>query len=344
MSCSLSAPRIYYTDWKCPANKSEVSACKPGYRDAGIEKVDPRPSGGFCFGDFFETTYGYHRKCIEEPAYIKNMSLEQKVRCCTGQTSLYSECPVNSSGKPVLCPQSSNCDSIIREWCSKTHGGDSSKVSQLESEIKKIKDDILLNPYKESIGPDPRLTQIETKKGEIVKYAGKGGPDDPNCGCALPASYYATSNMFGPIECIDKRCTNPQAYKLSTQIGTTCAITNCVAGNLNLSASELANIDNVKIEQDCGTSYLNQLRKESTSTSTNYTSLPINGTGVGDVIKKVLVYGLILVVIGVAVFLVVRYLRYKKVVKNFGNFIPSAPPLYARKKMKNKRTKKLKSN
>jgi len=79
--------------------------------------------------------------------------------------------------------------------------------------------------------------------------------DNPICGCALPASEYEKSKLFGPPECVDKRCaTNPKAHRLSFQKNPTCNITNCVIGDIDVAAGN-SNIDISAIKQYCGNRY-----------------------------------------------------------------------------------------
>jgi hypothetical protein len=80
--------------------------------------------------------------------------------------------------------------------------------------------------------------------------------DNPICGCALPASQYQDSKLFGPPECVDKRCaTNPKAHRLSYQKNPTCNITNCVIGDIDISGSGAGNIDIEAIKQQCGNKF-----------------------------------------------------------------------------------------
>lgn len=75
----------------------------------------------------------------------------------------------------------------------------------------------------------------------------------PICGCSLPASQYKETNLFGPPECVDKRCANnPAAHRLDFQKNPTCNITNCVIGDFNANAKEKSNIDVSLIQQNCG--------------------------------------------------------------------------------------------
>ena len=309
MSCNLSAPSTWTSPVRCV--EKDVASCPVGYTSTGLHKT--KTSGGYCFGDtVWGKTNRHYRTCEKNPPTVNSMTLEQKLNCCLGKSTSFNDCPRSSDGKAILCPQSSQCDSVILEWCAKEHGGDPVKIKQIQSEIDSLEDSLALDPPK---GIDSRLTELNAKKEEIKKYQPKGGPNDPLCGCALPKSYYK-GEMFGPIECIDKRCTNPEAYKLSTQVGTTCAVTNCVTGDITLTAEDMANIDNFKLEQDCGVEFIESLRQQAgqTTTTTTTTSSSKNGTGNGTGFDmNILLYiGIALVVILIIVILVYSFRRTKK--------------------------------
>lgn len=272
MSYSLNSAGTYNTPIRC--RQSDVAQCD--YKEIAMKSTYGGPS--YCFGDFAEKKHRWYRVCEKRPTPLGTMSLEDKVKCCSGQYNSYANCPVGSDGKPLLVPNTPICDAVVKEWCMTTHGGNPEKLLQLDKEIKDLENNILLNPNN-STTIDSRLITLDTKREERKKYLPKGGSDDPLCGCALPQSYYAASTLFGPVECIDKRCTNPEAYKLSTQIGTTCAITNCVTGNLNLTANDFAVIDNVKIDQDCGTDYTKNLINGTGSSPNN----PVADEGVNPI-------------------------------------------------------------
>ena len=78
------------------------------------------------------------------------------------------------------------------------------------------------------------------------------GMRDPACGCLLPQSEYEGTQLFGPPECVDKRCaSNPQAYQTERQRNRVCNITNCVIGG-DLSIEGENNLDTEIIAQQCG--------------------------------------------------------------------------------------------
>lgn len=77
--------------------------------------------------------------------------------------------------------------------------------------------------------------------------------NNPICGCSLPADQYEETKLFGPPECVDKRCAGtPAAHRLDYQKNPTCNITNCVIGDFNAKASDRSNIDVSLIKQECG--------------------------------------------------------------------------------------------
>lgn len=92
----------------------------------------------------------------------------------------------------------------------------------------------------------------------MLEYC-KNRPNDPLCGCALDTKYYGALKTIGPIQCVDKRCTNPTAYKLSTQ-KEPCNLTQCIVGDITLNAEDMANIDDFALAQNCGQDFLNKLQ------------------------------------------------------------------------------------
>lgn len=96
----------------------------------------------------------------------------------------------------------------------------------------------------------------QTCDAEILKYCSNPvNFDNPICGCSLPTSEYQQSKLFGPPECVDKRCaTNPAAHRLSFQKNPTCNITNCVIGDVDIAAGN-SNVDIGFIKQQCGGDY-----------------------------------------------------------------------------------------
>lgn len=87
----------------------------------------------------------------------------------------------------------------------------------------------------------------------------------PECGCLLPQSAYEETKLYGPPECVDKRCAgNPQAYQTERQRNRVCEITNCViGGDLSIEAEE--NLDTEIIAQECGPRFKDLREKGKTS-------------------------------------------------------------------------------
>ncbi|AQN68520.1 hypothetical protein [Saudi moumouvirus] len=83
----------------------------------------------------------------------------------------------------------------------------------------------------------------------LTNYCAQVTTSDPRCGCILPASFYATSGLVGPPECIDDRCVNTNSYRKSTQCKPNCNIINCVINANDIAGS---NIDKIIFEQKCG--------------------------------------------------------------------------------------------
>ena len=102
----------------------------------------------------------------------------------------------------------------------------------------------------------------------------KDRPDDPLCGCALDAKHYGALKTIGPLQCVDKRCTNPAAYKLTSQ-REPCNLTQCIVGDITLSAEDLANIDDFALSQNCGEDFLKKLEEQGKESETAPTE---NGT------------------------------------------------------------------
>lgn len=94
----------------------------------------------------------------------------------------------------------------------------------------------------------------------------KNRPDDPNCGCALDDKYYGALKTIGPLQCIDKRCTNPSAYKLTSQKDS-CNLTQCIVGDVTLTADDMANIDDFALSQNCGDDFLSKLENQEKQSS-----------------------------------------------------------------------------
>ena len=89
----------------------------------------------------------------------------------------------------------------------------------------------------------------------------KDRPDDPLCGCAMDAKHYGSLKTIGPLQCVDKRCTNPAAYKLTSQ-KEPCNLTQCIVGDITLSAEDMANIDDFALSQNCGEDFLKKLEEQ----------------------------------------------------------------------------------
>ncbi|AGC02145.1 hypothetical protein H012_gp309 [Acanthamoeba polyphaga moumouvirus] len=83
----------------------------------------------------------------------------------------------------------------------------------------------------------------------LTNYCAQVTTSDPKCGCILPPSFYATSRLVGPPECIDDRCVNTNSYRKSTQCKPNCNIINCVINANDIAGS---NIDKIIFEQKCG--------------------------------------------------------------------------------------------
>jgi len=79
-------------------------------------------------------------------------------------------------------------------------------------------------------------------------------PLDPVCGCLMPQSYYESTKLLGPPECIDARCAgNPKAYKTQTMQKRICPnIVNCVIDKTVIENIENSNISGLHYEQNCG--------------------------------------------------------------------------------------------
>src|SRR3989304_6780123 len=77
--------------------------------------------------------------------------------------------------------------------------------------------------------------------------------DNEECGCLLPQSKYVNDNIFGPPECVDKRCaSNSIAYRSIYQRNPVCPVVNCSISENQLSAMDKANIGNITLINQCG--------------------------------------------------------------------------------------------
>jgi len=77
--------------------------------------------------------------------------------------------------------------------------------------------------------------------------------DNEECGCLLPQSKYVNDNIFGPPECVDKRCaSNSIAYRSIYQRNPVCPVVNCSISENQLSAVDKANIGNITLINQCG--------------------------------------------------------------------------------------------
>lgn len=88
------------------------------------------------------------------------------------------------------------------------------------------------------------------------------GQTDPRCGCLLPQAAYEETKLLGPPECVDVRCAgNPQAYRTKRQIDLNCPdIVNCSIGNITITGTD-SNIDLSAIEQQCGSTFAEEVRE-----------------------------------------------------------------------------------
>jgi len=98
------------------------------------------------------------------------------------------------------------------------------------------------------------------------------GMKDPKCGCLLPQSEYENTLLYGPPECVDKRCaSNPQAYQTERQRNRVCNITNCVIGG-DVGISGENNLDTEIIAQQCGPRFQDLRQGETSPTEKSSTS------------------------------------------------------------------------
>jgi hypothetical protein len=100
-------------------------------------------------------------------------------------------------------------------------------------------------------------------------------PEDPRCGCLMDSSHYKETAVFGPVECVDTRCTrNPQAYKRRDQQNTNCKIVNCSINGLSINANN-SSIKNLESLQQCGNDNKENNSQEKTENKKYYKYIAI---------------------------------------------------------------------